>query len=138
MWKFSLINNNIKLSVSYYHVTYAFQSELRYMIVWMSRNSCSKKVPYLNFMWLQQDSNPQPLSFYMNTQRFSQTGQMIKLCCEYLSLRCIWLYVIITSHTSFRVNQPSIVAWKSRKSLLKTCMISEVQMTATVLEPTTN
>ena len=65
-----------------------FRVNLRYMIVWMSRNSCSKKVPYLNFKWLQQDLNPQPLSFYTNTQPFSQTGQMIKLC--------IWLYVIIT------------------------------------------
>ena len=30
---------------------------------------------------------------------------MIKLCCEYLSGRCIWLYVIITSRTILRVNR---------------------------------
>ena len=29
---------------------------------------------------------------------------MIELCCQYLSVRCIWLYAIIMSHTSFRVN----------------------------------
>ena len=29
---------------------------------------------------------------------------MIELCCEYLSVRCIWLYVIIMTRTSFRVN----------------------------------
>ena len=40
----------------------------------------------------------------MNTQPFSQTGQMIELCCEYLSVLCIWLYVIIMLRTSFRVN----------------------------------
>ena len=34
---------------------------------------------------------------------------MIELCCEYLSVRCIWLYVIIISRTSFRVNPHSIV-----------------------------
>ena len=34
---------------------------------------------------------------------------MIELCCEYLSVRCIWLYVIIMSRTSFRVNLKSTV-----------------------------
>ena len=29
---------------------------------------------------------------------------MIELCCEYLSVWCIWLYVIIMSHTRFRVS----------------------------------
>ena len=42
---------------------------------------------------------------------------MIELCCEYLSLRCIWLYVIIMSRTSFRVNLHSIV-WLNLKELL--------------------
>ena len=40
--------------------------------------------------WLQLDSNPQ-LSLKTNTQPFSQTGKMIELCCEYLSVHCIWL-----------------------------------------------
>ena len=34
---------------------------------------------------------------------------MIELYCEYLPVRCIWLYVIIMSHMSIRVNQLSIV-----------------------------
>ena len=29
----------------------------------------------------------------------SQTGQMIELCCEYLSVRCIWLYVLDKTRT---------------------------------------
>ena len=29
---------------------------------------------------------------------------MVQLCCEYLSVRCIWLYVIVMSCTRFRVN----------------------------------
>ena len=29
---------------------------------------------------------------------------MIELCCEYLSVWYIWLYVIIMSHTGFREN----------------------------------
>ena len=29
---------------------------------------------------------------------------MIELCCEYLFVQCIWLYVIIMSCTFFRVN----------------------------------
>ena len=36
-----------------------------------------------------------------------QTGQMIELCSEYLSVRCIWLYVLVMSRTRFRVNPHS-------------------------------
>ena len=42
--------------------------------------------PALSLQW---DSNPQPLSLKRNTQPLSQTSQMIELCCEYLSVRCI-------------------------------------------------
>ena len=51
--------------------------------------------------WLQLDSNPQPLSSYTDTQTFSQSGQMIELCCEYLSVQCTWLYALIMSHMHF-------------------------------------
>ena len=34
---------------------------------------------------------------------------MFELCCEYLSVRCIWLYVIVMSRASFKVNLHSIV-----------------------------
>ena len=51
---------------------------------------------------------------------------MIELCCEYLSVRCIWLYAIIISHTRFRVNLHSIVSKMSRIYLLETDAISEV------------
>ena len=37
-----------------------------------------------------------------------------------------WLYVVIMSHTCFRVNLHSIVAWMSKNPLLKTGGISEV------------
>ena len=42
---------------------------------------------------------------------------MIELCCEYLSLRCIWLYVIIMLSTSFRVNLHSIVCLNVKEFL---------------------
>ena len=67
-------------------------------------------------------SNKQSLSKWTlnhlltNTQPFSQIGQMIELGCEYLPVRCIWLYVIIMSRKHFRVNLDSIVGWISRKS----------------------
>ena len=76
--------------------------------------------------WLQLDSNPQPLSSLTNTQPFSQTGQMTELCCEYLSVRCIWLYVFIMSRTRFSVNPHSIVAWTSRNPLLEAGAKTEV------------
>ena len=86
---------------------------------------CSKQAPYLKIKWLQRDSNPQPLTSSKNTQPFGQTGQMIELCCEYLSVRCIWLCVFIMSRTSLRVNPHSAVAWISRNSLHEAGAISE-------------
>ena len=59
--------------------------------------------------WQERDSNQQPLSSQTNAKPFSQTGQMIELCGEHLSVRCIWLYAIIMSHTCFRMNPHSIV-----------------------------
>ena len=50
---------------------------------------CLKQVPYLKFKWQQHDSNSWLLSLQTNTQPFSQTGQMIKLWCDYLSVWCI-------------------------------------------------
>ena len=55
----------------------------------------------------------------MNTQPFSQTGQMIELCCEYLPVRCMWLYVIIMSRTRFRVNLHSIVCLNVKELLVR-------------------
>ena len=57
---------------------------------------------------------------------------MIELCCEYLSVRFIWLYVINMSRTRFSVNLHSIVAWLLRNSSLETGAISEVSNPATV------
>ena len=54
-----------------------------------------------------------PLSSLSNTQLFSQTGKMIELCCECLSAWCIWLSVLIISHTCFRVNLHSVLAGKT-------------------------
>ena len=63
--------------------------------------------------------NPQPLDSWMNTQPFSQTGQMIVLCCEYLSACCIWLYVIIMSCTSLSMNPHSIVCFNVKELLAR-------------------
>ena len=76
----------------------------------MSRTSCLKEESYLKCKWQQTSSDPQPISTETNTQPLRLTGQMIELCCEYLSERCIWLYVIIVSCTSFRANRHSIVS----------------------------
>ena len=56
---------------------------------------------------------------------------MIELYCESLSVRCIWLYVLITSRTYFRVNPHSIATWLSRKSFFKTGAISDCNRTRT-------
>ena len=71
----------------------------------------------------------------MNTQPFSQTGQIIELYCEYLSVRHISLYVIIMTRTDFRLNPHSILVWMSRKFLLQ--RDTKFEVTATGNEPTT-
>ena len=98
------------MTVCYCHATYKLQSESTfYKLCDCQVTPYSKQALYLKFMWLQRDSNPQPLSLLTNTQPFSQNGLTIELYCEYLSVWCIWLYVIIMSRTSFSVNQNSIV-----------------------------
>ena len=57
--------------------------------------TCSSQAQYLKFKWQQRDSNPEPLNSQTNTQPFIQIGQIIELCCEYVSVQCIWMYVII-------------------------------------------
>ena len=47
-----------------------------------------------------------------------QINQTIQLSFEYLSLLCIWLYLIIISRTQFTVNPHTIFAWFSKNSLL--------------------
>ena len=44
---------------------------------------------------------------------------MIKLCCESLNVRCIWLYIFIMSHTSFRVNPYSIFCLNVKELLAR-------------------
>ena len=81
-------------------------------------------------IWSLSDSNVIRIQNYLVRKRtlkpFSQTSQMIELCCEYLSVSCIWLFAIIMSRTIIRVNPHSIVYLnvkeilaRSRKSLLR-------------------
>ena len=98
---------------------------------------CSKQARNLKVRWLQRDSNPEPLSSLTNTQPFGQTGQMLELCSEYFSVRCIWLYILVMPRTPFRVNPHSIFALMSRNSLLEAGTKCEGEVTATKLETTT-
>ena len=103
------------LTVCYYHVMYEFQSESTlYSLAECQGTPFLKQALYLKFKWQQLDLNPQALSSQPNTQPFSQGGQIIEPCCEYLSVRCIWLFLIIMSRTS------------SKNSFLEAGAISEV------------
>ena len=82
---------------------------------------------YLKFKWLQWDLNPLPLSSYTNTQPFSQTGQMLELYCEYVSVGAFDC-LLLSCQVRFRVNLHSIVAWMSRNFLLEAGTISEVSI----------
>ena len=60
---------------------------------------------------------------------------MIELSSEYLSLRCIWLYVLLMWRTRLWVNPHSTVAWLLRNYLLEAGAKSEGEVTVTGLEP---
>ena len=88
--KMSKLSNNYFSIVCYYHIRYEFQSESTlYSFPEFQGTSCLKHI--------------------RNNQPFCGTGRMIELCCEYLSVKCIILHVIITSRTSFRVYLHSVV-----------------------------
>ena len=99
---------------------------------------CWKHVQNLKFKWLQLDSNPEPLSLWKNTKLFGKTDQIIELCSQYLSVRCIWMSVLVMSCMHFRVIPHSIVDWMARKSLLEASAKSEVSVIATELKPRTS
>ena len=82
MWRIFLDTTNVistvHLTVCSCHVTYMFQRESTF-------HSCLNVKELLPW-------------------RMCETGQMIELCCEYLSVWCIWQYVLVTSRMHFRVN----------------------------------
>ena len=57
---------------------------------------------------------------------------MVELRCEYLPVRCIWLYVIIMSHTSFRVNPHSVICLNIKELLAEIRRHMIVQVTIQV------
>ena len=65
---------------------------------------CSKQSWYLKFKWLQRNSYPQSLCSSTKIQPFSHFGHITELCCEYVSVQHIWLYVPVMSRPRFRVN----------------------------------
>ena len=114
------------LTVCSPYFTYAFQSDsplYSYLSV-KGFHARSRRESWSLSDWTY--SNSERLSSYTNTQPFGRTSQMIELCSEYLPVWCIWLYVFVMSRTRLRVNPHSIVAWMSRKSLLKARAKSEV------------
>ena len=108
------------LTVCYYHVTYGFQSDsIFFSLPEYQGILCLKQVPYLKFKLQQRHSHPKPPKAETNTQPFTETGQLIELSCEHLSVRYIWLHVIIMSRTSFRVYQHSILYLNSKELLAR-------------------
>ena len=53
----------------------------------------------------------------MNTQPFGETAQMIEVCSEYLSVRCIWIYVLVISGTRLQ-SEPTLYGCLILKELL--------------------
>ena len=147
LYCFSQLNNNfgehvqnylvLALSVWRIIISMHFRITLHSIFPECYETPCSKQVRNLKFNWLQLHLNPQPLSLQTNTQRLSHTSQIIELCSDYLSVRYIWLYILMKSCAHFSMNSHSIVAWMSKNSLLYAGTKSKVQLTATGFERVT-
>ena len=85
---------------------------------------CWKQVRYLQ----NNSKRIQTHNYLVGKWILNHLVKLIELFCEYLSVWCIWLYVIIMSRTRFRVNLHSTVAWMSRQSLIETGAISGIYM----------
>ena len=90
-WLYVLVMSRTRLRVNAHSI-----------VVWMSRNflleACAKSQSYVTATGIVLES----LSSQTNSQPFGQTNQMIELCSDYLSVRCIWLYVLVMSRTRFQ------------------------------------
>ena len=121
----------VHLTICSYHITYLFQSVSTLYSCLNVNKLCARS---RHEIWSLSDCNRTwahnhlVRKWILNhlAKLTLQFFQMIELCCEYLSVRCIWLYVLVMSCMCFRVNPHSIVAWMSRNSLLEAGTKSEV------------
>ena len=109
----------VHLTLCSYHATYVFQSEYTlYSCVNVKELIARSR----RKIWCLTDCSftltQNHLICKKKTWPVGLTDQMISSCSEYLSVRCIWRYVIIASPMRMRVNPHSVVAWMSRKCLL--------------------
>ena len=122
---FFLDKTVIVLTVCYYHVIYELLIELTLCTF---QNAKELLAQIRDHIWSLSDSNGIQIHNHLIRKRTINHYWVITtaLSCEYLSVYCIWLYVIVLSRTIFRVNLHSILAWISRNSLHKAGAISEV------------
>ena len=73
------------------------------IVAWMSKKTLLQQTRNLKLKWLQLDSNPLPISSWANTKPFSQTDQMIELCCEYFIYLFIYYYLLFLLFSSEKV-----------------------------------
>ena len=107
----------VHLTVCYYHVTHAFQSDSRpYSCLDVKEILARNK----RDIWSLSDSNRIRTPNYLICERTiidlaKWSVPMIELYCEYLSVRCIWLYVTYAFQNEFVLysclNVKEIRAW---------------------------
>ena len=117
----------VHLSVCSCHVTYNFQSE---STLYSCLNVKELLARNRREIWNLSDCNwTRTQNNFVGKRTLNHLAKLTKwLSCvsEYLSVQCIWLYVLAMSRTRFRVNPHYIVAWMWRNSLLEAGVKSEV------------
>ena len=108
------LKGKVNMTARHHHVAYEFQSESTLYSCLNVKELLAWNRPHI---WNLSDSKG--IQTHKHLVRIQILNNLAKLakwwsCCEYLSVRCIWLYVSIMSHTSFRMNLHSIVAWMSK------------------------
>ena len=96
------------------HVMYAFQSEST-LYSWLNVKELLARSRHK--IWSLSDSNwtwtHNHLVCKQTLNHLTKLGQMIELCCEYLSVWCIWLYVLDWLYFLYK---PSGCGFESRRS----------------------
>ena len=117
----------VHLTLPSYHVTYAFQREFTLYI-----RLDAKELLAQNRRDIWSLSDCKETRTHNQLFRKRTLNHLVKLTrwlswvVSTISVRCIWLYLLIVSRTHFRPSPEFIFAWMLRNSLLQTVAISEI------------
>ena len=110
-----------------YHVTYAFQREFTLYIRLDAKELLAQnRRDIWNLSDCKETRTHNQLFRKRTLNHLVKLTRWLSWVVSTISVRCIWLYLLIVSRTHFRPSPEFIFAWMLRNSLLQTVAISEI------------